>query len=689
MNKNNSLVGKCYHKLFLIIVVISCLFTSCKIIETYWQYDLGLNEATIHGKVYYSTDAVHWHVLTPGKDTLVYSNVKFYFKAVSDSGYALMDWNHPKVVCGNNPYITQGVNITENTTLFPIFEEVTNRYTVRASDEMAIANGNIRYSLDSNTWYDLDQNGTPPIIHNQKIWLVAIPTAGYFLYQWTNDASGTKDSISLIVNKNLIVGATFNIRKYVLTLPSIAEGTLTYSTDSATWKSATSPADTVQILADTKIYVRVQPVQGKQLKNIQVNAMNVSPDSINLVQGTVTIIMNNDKTINPIFNNTYSLTLKSNNGETIKAYWKNSYATVDEISSANLNTILEGTKVYIKVTPPTGKTIEDIKTNGVTSDDVNINLGTATVTMNSNKTITATLKITYKLTLNSILATSNGKPIPNILAFSDPNYNVPILDIDHIAPGTIVYLKTTPGRDPVLQTMKTFGSNTDNFSPYQGTGTVTMNSDKTVTATFEALSQFPFSGNTITRYNGSLSEIVFPAVNISGDSVLSVSGNGNGGPSGSMFANPRNITSIILPNSLRRIENNAFEGTRNLSNINIPNTVNYIGELIFYGSSLKNITLPKELTYIGKYAFVTCEFSSITIPANVTYIGLGNFYLMPTLRNIYILNPTPARLGDFLSGTNPTFGNTQKIHIPAGTINIYKNAPGWNEHYNNGQIIDY
>ena len=64
----------------------------------------------------------------------------------------------------------------------------------------------------------------------------------------------------------------------------------------------------------------------------------------------------------------------------------------------------------------------------------------------------------------------------------------------------------------------------------------------------------------------------------------------------------------IIPNSVTRIGDEAFNGCEFLPFISIPNSVTSIGSYAFYGcSSLTSITIPNSVTSIGKYVFYACR----------------------------------------------------------------------------------
>jgi hypothetical protein len=73
------------------------------------------------------------------------------------------------------------------------------------------------------------------------------------------------------------------------------------------------------------------------------------------------------------------------------------------------------------------------------------------------------------------------------------------------------------------------------------------------------------------------------------------------------------LTGVTLPNSVTRIEKNAFRGNK-LTGVIIPNSVTYIGRDAFPGNELRSVTLPDHSIEIGYDAFSGNQLSSVTIP---------------------------------------------------------------------------
>ena len=82
------------------------------------------------------------------------------------------------------------------------------------------------------------------------------------------------------------------------------------------------------------------------------------------------------------------------------------------------------------------------------------------------------------------------------------------------------------------------------------------------------------------------------------------------------FANLETIESITLPQTLIKIEDEAFWGCKALKEIVIPASVKHIGQRAFKGSGVTRVVIEGELEYLGAEAFMQCE--------NLTSVALLN-----------------------------------------------------------------
>ena len=160
------------------------------------------------------------------------------------------------------------------------------------------------------------------------------------------------------------------------------------------------------------------------------------------------------------------------------------------------------------------------------------------------------------------------------------------------------------------------------------------------------------------------------------------------------------ITSVVLPESIRYISWSAFFDNYSLQHIEIPNTVTSIGQDAFAEcSSLTSITLPNLLQSLEDYLFRNCDaLSSIVIPNSVTNIGKGTFAGCDYLSEI-IIPSSVTSIGDeafigcnglntiYCNAINPpslvsanTFpAETLNIFVPCDCLSAYTNAEYWSE----------
>ena len=89
------------------------------------------------------------------------------------------------------------------------------------------------------------------------------------------------------------------------------------------------------------------------------------------------------------------------------------------------------------------------------------------------------------------------------------------------------------------------------------------------------------------------------------------------------FASCRNLVSVSLPQSIKRINRSAFANS-SITVLNIPRELQTIEYGAFYKCDISTIELHDNIKTIGEYAFKNSKLSSLTIPKNVTKIGEYN-----------------------------------------------------------------
>lgn len=162
------------------------------------------------------------------------------------------------------------------------------------------------------------------------------------------------------------------------------------------------------------------------------------------------------------------------------------------------------------------------------------------------------------------------------------------------------------------------------------------------------------------------------------------------------FKELRNVTSVVLPNTIKKIGFGAFSAT-SIVNVEIPSSVNEIGDAAFSNclklaeviieDSVKNLK-------IGEYAFTNCSaLSQITLPDGVTSIGNALFSGCGKLTRVVLGNGI-TKIPDYMfsgciSLTDVEMGNSIKsigtyafggcrsltnIRIPASTDWMWRRA---------------
>lgn len=128
------------------------------------------------------------------------------------------------------------------------------------------------------------------------------------------------------------------------------------------------------------------------------------------------------------------------------------------------------------------------------------------------------------------------------------------------------------------------------------------------------------NGNDVDPGNYVSGKLIIPSVAlyIVNKDVIRLSVSEIGG--GSFWKNSE-LTEVVIPNSVTKINGLAFCGT-GLTSVTIPNSVTSIGPYAFSGCiDMTNISIPNTVSYIGVEAFIGCKsLKSVTIPSSETDI---------------------------------------------------------------------
>lgn len=225
------------------------------------------------------------------------------------------------------------------------------------------------------------------------------------------------------------------------------------------------------------------------------------------------------------------------------------------------------------------------------------------------------------------------------------NYNGITLETDENVPyGTIPsYDGVTPSRPDDNEFYYTFNGWDPEVIPVEDNATYTA---KYTPHSFSENDGFVYGsdgdgGLEVVRYHGNASIVTVPSTH----EGLQVRVIGSGA-----FKDRASITKIVLPSSVTKIKNNAFEGCSLLNDIHLSTSIVFLGEAAFKDciglgeiaiaaniselpnqlllncKTLQNVYLHDNITSIGMEAFRGCHMlTSITIPTSTNVIREGTF----------------------------------------------------------------
>ena len=132
---------------------------------------------------------------------------------------------------------------------------------------------------------------------------------------------------------------------------------------------------------------------------------------------------------------------------------------------------------------------------------------------------------------------------------------------------------------------------------------------------------------TITKYNGTEKNLVIPDT-IDGYPVYAI---GEGA-----FQENQTLKTVVVPEGVEDIQNEAFVYCTALEKVVLPNTVGNIGIAAFaYCESLQEFNIPVDVWYLPEKAFTGCtSLTKVEIPDNVYEIGAYAFYGCTSLETV-------------------------------------------------------
>ena len=215
------------------------------------------------------------------------------------------------------------------------------------------------------------------------------------------------------------------------------------------------------------------------------------------------------------------------------------------------------------------------------------------------------------------------------------------------------------GNEPIFNAKMYFGENKTDFS-------------------YEVISEI-YKTIRITSYNTSGSEITIPA-QIDGYTVVEI------GPSA--FKDVTRITSVVIPDTVKVIDDLAFYGCTYLESVDIPNSVETIGEGAFSGCiRLKMIAIGNGVKTIDKEAFLNCDkltdvyYRGTQAQWNEIAIGENNTALTNAELHLKYSDSYASMSGTCGDNLNWYFDNFSGKLTITGTGDMYDYGSGGNYAY--------
>ncbi len=147
----------------------------------------------------------------------------------------------------------------------------------------------------------------------------------------------------------------------------------------------------------------------------------------------------------------------------------------------------------------------------------------------------------------------------------------------------------------------------------------------------------------------------------------------------SAFKDCKELTSVTLPNTITGICNQAFRATPKLTSVNIPSSVDSIGAFAFYGSGITSIEIPEGVKRIEEQTFVSCTaLKEVIFSSTVNYVGTKAFNKATAIEKFTCKSSEVPTLS---TSSGQPFGQSSfasaDLYVPAESVESYTGATHW------------
>ena len=150
----------------------------------------------------------------------------------------------------------------------------------------------------------------------------------------------------------------------------------------------------------------------------------------------------------------------------------------------------------------------------------------------------------------------------------------------------------------------------------------------------DATDDFLIEDGVLKKYTGNNPEVIIP------EGTKSIKGN--------VFKSAKRIVRVVMPDSVTTIGAHAFASCKELRSVRLSSSLKRIPNGLFHGcEKLTDIILPQGITAIGEYAFASTKLAEVQLPNGLKSIKYGAFSFCSKLGTLYI--PSSVNLiEDFL-----------------------------------------
>ncbi len=150
----------------------------------------------------------------------------------------------------------------------------------------------------------------------------------------------------------------------------------------------------------------------------------------------------------------------------------------------------------------------------------------------------------------------------------------------------------------------------------------------------------------------------------------------------SIFVGCNSLKSVTISNQLKTLPWSTFQSCC-LEQISIPNSIINIKSHAFDSNPLTSIIIPSSVKSIENFVFSGCYLlTSIYLPKSITSIGMATFYGCLRLENIYLERTDPSAYNCAEDAFYDVPTTTCVLHVPVGCKEAYASTSPWSNFQN-------